>query len=1165
MLRGRSCVGGWRNYGWAYVHREWIYRMRDLSERAERVVIDKRLTWVVMSHEQPVALRRALQFHDSLPGCVMVLDTSAQPAREVVSHYPHADYQHVPQLAAVSDQERYAFAVQRVQTPYVVFVSDDDFLVAAAVELCLDFLDDNPEYGFCRGYSLGYLATGTEIKYCLRQRKGPEDHASDDPAERVLGMARHYVPLLKAIIRTELLARWYASAPTLDSDYLQIGQAIFLLHEAKGRVLPVAYSVQALNYPEAEPEARAEKKLLGTQQAVRAEREQFIEGMTALPELSSQGGLIRDVLGLVGQCLTARASLTLQEIFSSELSWRQGSQHNFQPVQYVEMPFYNQAFFDVLEQIEFFLHALPGGGLQGQALEGILLEQRELVRPRKGQDSAQARERVEQGFDLYPFDTGLGDRLLSDLDRQGNVALAQRLEIWLKRLQEVHRAGPASILEDSLSGMLYERLHAWQPDDAQLLAMDEVFQAHGSGPLIGLVLLDLAGDVDKLQASLDSLLEGAFTRYQIIVLTTATPPVATRATDRLHFVRVPAVDWQHHLNRVVEQAGWQWLLVCETGVCFTPFGLLKVASELLEAESCRAVYCDELQRLAGGTLTSLYRPSFNLDLLLSSPRTMAHHWLVRREVFVELGGYSARYPQASALDFILRMIEAGGMSGIGHIDELLLVGDHDASESNLDELNTLRRHLQARGYERGVVQQTHPRAYHLRYGHGERPLVSILVPTRDQLAMVSRCIESIFQRTRYTHFEVILIDNLSETEEARHWLAGLEAMPDDRIRVLRYPHPFNFSAMNNHAARVARGEYLVLLNNDTEIIDANWLDELLNHAQRPEVGIVGARLHYPNGSLQHAGVLLGLRGPAEHPWLGRDPQAPSYMGRSQVDQNFSAVTAACLMVRKSVYEQVEGLDEQAFAVSYNDVDLCLKVGVAGYLTVWAHRAVVMHEGSVSQVTVDPLDQGAKRLRFVKEQRAFYERWLPMLINDPAYNRNLALCGNGFEVDDKPLLAPEQRTQPLVLALTGLGPRARLAQEWSGLQELATVTVAQQNLQVPELLRMAPDVVVVPGMLCQSDPLALSLCHQYFRGIKVLDLCAGASLGCNGSDSLPEDILRALPLVDRVLTADARVARALEGLHGDVRVVPSLFEGDSVASGTAGQALLGQVQLQACLP
>ncbi|MNO39832.1 putative glycosyl transferase [compost metagenome] len=1134
--------------------------MQGLSEQRGRISCAERLTLVVISRGHPVLLRRAVQYHASLVDRLMVVDTSAQPARWVDPSQVY--YYHEPELASASDQALHAFAVQHVHTPFVAFIKADDFLVADALEQCVDFLEANLDYGYCHGYGLGYLASGVGIRYCLRQRKGPEDHAQQEPAQRLLGQARHFVPMLDAVMRTELLCRWHEQAPVLDGELLAVGQALFFLSQAKARVLPVAYGVRALNYPEAEIEARIEQKLLGTDPEAVASREQLIGAISALPGMDGTAELVRLAVGEIGRCLAAKVSLVLQEIFSCELSWRAGAQHRFQPVQYMEMPFYNQAFFEVLEQIEFLVHAVPCGAIQTQVLEATLLDQRERARPRKGQGAEQLNERAGEAFDLYPFDADLGRQQLANLQRNGEQQLARRLEAWLERLEQAQRGGAVPIFEESLSGMLYQRLHAWQPGEKQLQMLNEQLE---SG-LLGLVLLDLEGDMDKLQVSLDSLLEGEFIHYQIVVLTTLIPPVSTQASDRLHFVRVQPRDWQQQLNRLVESAGWKWLLVAQNGVTFTPYGLLKVAVELQQADACRAVYCDELQRLPGGTLTSLYRPSFNLDLLLSSPRSMAQHWFIRREVFVQLGGYSAQFPHATELDFILRMIEAGGMSGIGHCDELLLISDHDERESNHDELGALRRHLAARGYDRGVVLQPRPRAYHLRYGHAQRPLVSILVPTRDQLAMVSRCVESIFERTRYPHFEVILIDNQSETEEARHWLDGLKAMPDARIRVLRYPHPFNFSAMNNQAAAAARGEYLVLLNNDTEVIDANWLDELLNHAQRPEVGIVGARLHYPNGKLQHAGVVLGLRGPAEHPWLGLDPEAPSYMGRSQLDQNFSAVTAACLMIRKSVYEQVGGLDEQAFAVSYNDVDLCLKVGQAGFLTVWAHRAVVMHEGSVSQVMLDPHANSAKRVRFVKEQLAFYERWMPMLVDDPAYNRNLSLGGNGFAVDDKPLIEPGLRVRPLVLLLNSPGQIASLAQPWAGLKECATVSVGAHNLQVAELLRMAPDVLVVPAGEGRWDPLVLALFGQYYKGVKVLDLSAmaGSSLGC--AEELPEYIRQALPGFDRVLVADPQLARLLQGVHADVRKVPVLLESAATAAGQgSSRTPLTSDQLQACLP
>lgn len=170
--------------------------------------------------------------------------------------------------------------------------------------------------------------------------------------------------------------------------------------------------------------------------------------------------------------------------------------------------------------------------------------------------------------------------------------------------------------------------------------------------------------------------------------------------------------------------------------------------------------------------------------------------------------------------------------------------------------------------------------------------------------MLLRCIESIMEKTSYTNYELIIVDNNSETAEARDWFNGMELLNNPKVRILRYPHPFNYSAINNFAASHARGDYLVLLNNDTAIIDGDWLGALLHHAQRPEVGIVGAKLLFLDGTVQHAGVVLGLRGVADHPFIGDSMQSNGYLHRLHLDQNYSAVTAACLMISTELYQQV---------------------------------------------------------------------------------------------------------------------------------------------------------------------------------------------------------------------------------------------------------------------
>ena len=316
----------------------------------------------------------------------------------------------------------------------------------------------------------------------------------------------------------------------------------------------------------------------------------------------------------------------------------------------------------------------------------------------------------------------------------------------------------------------------------------------------------------------------------------------------------------------------------------------------------------------------------------------------------------------------------------------------------------LKEHLSVSSAGADVLEGPAPGTFHVIYPLIRTPSVSIVVHTRDQLPFLSRCIESLLAKTNYPEYEIIVVDNDSQSVEVQVFLNGLEQVAPERIRVLRVPGAYNFSRMNNLAVAQARGEYILLLNNETAVLHADWLSHMMRHALRNGVGIVGARLISPEGTIQHAGVIMGLRGPADHPCLGMKPDEPGYMFRAQLTQNFSAVTAACMLVSKAVYEEVGGLDEDDFAVSYNDVDFCLKVGQTGRRIVWTPLATLLHEGSASQkASIENLSQANKSARFSKEQAAMYRKWPEVIANDPAYNPNLSLVERGYEVETNPLL------------------------------------------------------------------------------------------------------------------------------------------------------------------
>jgi GT2 family glycosyltransferase len=306
-------------------------------------------------------------------------------------------------------------------------------------------------------------------------------------------------------------------------------------------------------------------------------------------------------------------------------------------------------------------------------------------------------------------------------------------------------------------------------------------------------------------------------------------------------------------------------------------------------------------------------------------------------------------------------------------------------------LQALSDHATRRGLE--VAWATESGRLRPRYQPAEpQPLVSIIIPTRDQAALLRTCIDSILKRTEYQAYEIIIVDNRSQEAETLHLFNELAR--DQRVRVLAYPHPFNYSAINNFAVRHARGSLLALLNNDVEVVAREWLSDMVAHASRPEIGCVGAKLLYPDGTVQHGGILLGVAGLAGHAHRHAPGTAPGYLERLQWVLNVSAVTAACLVVRRSVFDEVGGLDEVGLGTAFNDVDLCLKIRAAGYWNLWSPNAILIHHESKSRgYERTP----AKRARLAAEEDVMRRRWGRILLEDPFYSPHLARANEAFRI------------------------------------------------------------------------------------------------------------------------------------------------------------------------
>ncbi len=394
-----------------------------------------------------------------------------------------------------------------------------------------------------------------------------------------------------------------------------------------------------------------------------------------------------------------------------------------------------------------------------------------------------------------------------------------------------------------------------------------------------------------------------------------------------------------------------------------------------------------------------YKPKWNPDLLYSH-NYVCHLGVYKKALLDEIGGFRIGVEGSQDYDLLLRAIKACKEQGIIHIPYVLYhwriaagstaLAGSEKSYTDDAGLKALCDHFSEHNgvsVESGLLSNT----YKVNWPIPEKqPLVSIIIPTKNGYELVKQCIDSIYNLTHYLNFEILLIDNQSNEFESLEYFKQL--MSANKIRLLQYDHPFNYSAINNYAVTKANGEVIVLMNNDIEILTKNWLTEMVSQCLRDDIGCVGAKLYYPNKTIQHAGVVLGIGGVAGHSHKYFPKNHPGYFKRLKITQNFSAVTAACLAVRKSVFEQVEGLNEKNLTIAFNDVDFCLKVKKAGYRNLWTPYAEMIHHESVSRGAEDTPD---KIERFNQEVAYMKKTWGDQLTNDSCYNPWLSQTREDF--------------------------------------------------------------------------------------------------------------------------------------------------------------------------
>lgn len=423
---------------------------------------------------------------------------------------------------------------------------------------------------------------------------------------------------------------------------------------------------------------------------------------------------------------------------------------------------------------------------------------------------------------------------------------------------------------------------------------------------------------------------------------------------------------------------------------------------LNENQEIEVLYTDEdkMAVQGGKYFQPHFKPDFNLDLL-HTVNYICHLFVVKRELIEKVGILRPEFDGAQDYDFIFRCVE--NASQIHHIPKILYHWrSHENSTAENPESKryafeagkrAIEAHFQRIGVKVEISHGEFPGLYRTRYLRDRDPLISILIPNKDHIEDLERCISSVEEKSTYRNFEYIVIENNSTDEQTFAYYKELEKR-NPKVRMVYWDGPFNYSDINNFGAEYASGEYLLLLNNDTEVINADWLEEMLGYCMRADVGIVGARLYYEDNTIQHAGVVIGFGGIAGHCFVQQPRSATGYCHRIICAQDYSAVTAACLMVKKSVFDEVGGLSSD-LAVAFNDVDFCLKVRNAGYLIVYNPYVELYHYESKSRGLEDTPE---KRARFNKEVATIESHWPEVFRTpDPYYNPNLTLKSQDFSL------------------------------------------------------------------------------------------------------------------------------------------------------------------------
>ncbi len=479
-------------------------------------------------------------------------------------------------------------------------------------------------------------------------------------------------------------------------------------------------------------------------------------------------------------------------------------------------------------------------------------------------------------------------------------------------------------------------------------------------PLVSIITPVFNTPVPWLRECVESVLAQAYEKWELILIDDdSTEPEMLRSLTELAASDsriILAKDEKRRgisaaSNRGLALAQGDWVSFLDHDDLLEPDALFQNVKWLQDHPDADLIYSDEDKLTEQGFDSPIFKPDWSPDYFLSC-NYVCHFTLIRRELVKRVGGFRAEFDGAQDYDLFLRVTEQ--TNRIHHIPRVLYhwrrslasTADNIRCKPTMLEAGrlALEAHLERRQQTGHVAVDWRTYLYWIKRELTEAKKISIIIPVRDRVDLLARCIDSLTSKTSYASYEIVVVDNDSQSEEARAYFSQF------RHRLLHYSGPFNFSAVNNFAVKQTDSSWLLFLNYATEVFDGDWLTTMAEHVQRPEVGAVGPRLLYPDETVQHAGIVVGVGGIAEHAFRGLPAEAPGVCRQLQATRNYSAVTGACLLTRRDVFDEVEGFDEERLPVTFSDVDLCLKMRRAGYLIVYTPFAKLYQHGSGTRLS-----------------------------------------------------------------------------------------------------------------------------------------------------------------------------------------------------------------------